>query len=96
MNTYISSKEELNETVTQAVKELFKQELPSLIRKATRKEWLTTNELMELTGWSRRTIQYLRDENKIPFSQEGRRILYPTDGIEEYFRSNQIDPIESD
>lgn len=95
METYIASKEELNETVSEAVKELFNQELPSIIRKATRKDWLNTNELMELTGWSRRTIQYLRDERRIPFSQEGRRILYPTEGIEEYLRSNQIDPQDS-
>ena len=90
MNVYIASKEELAEVVQKSVKQLLKKELPSLLRKAKRKEWLNTNELMDLTGWSRRTCQYLRDEGKIPFSQEGRRILYPMDGIEEYLRSNLI------
>ncbi|GAA5522332.1 helix-turn-helix domain-containing protein [Aliifodinibius salicampi] len=94
METYITSKEELNETVQAAVKKLLEKELPSLLRKAKRKEWINTNELMELTGWSRRTIQYLRDKNKIPFSQEKHRILYPTEGIEEYLRSNLIEPKE--
>ncbi|MDZ7659638.1 helix-turn-helix domain-containing protein [Fodinibius sp.] len=92
MKHYISSKEELNETVKKAVEELLQKELPSILRKAKRKEWINTNELMELTGWSRRTIQYLRDEKRIPFSQEGHRILYPMDGIEEYLRSNQVNP----
>lgn len=92
MHTYISSKTELKSVVKSAVEELLKEELPSLLRKAKRKEWLNTNELMAFTGWSRRTIQYLRDEKRIPFSQEGKRILYPTDGIEEYLRSNQINP----
>lgn len=92
MNIYISTKDELKEVVNNAVKELIQQELPTLLRKAKRKEWINTNELMKLTGWSRRTVQYLRDEKRIPFSQEGRRILYPMEGIEEYLKSNQITP----
>ena len=94
MNTYIATKEELSEIVFQAVRKLFEDELPHLIRKAKRKPWLTTEELMDLTGWSRRTCQYLRDERRIPFSQEGRKILYPTKGIEEYLEGNRIDPYE--
>ncbi|MFY0698385.1 MAG: helix-turn-helix domain-containing protein [Balneola sp.] len=94
MNTYIATKEELSEIVFKAVRKLFEDELPALIRQAKRKPWLTTDELMELTGWSRRTCQYLRDERRIPFSQEGRKILYPTKGIEEYLNGNKIDPYE--
>ncbi|MEX1014161.1 MAG: helix-turn-helix domain-containing protein [Candidatus Paceibacterota bacterium] len=88
----IPTTEEIFKVVKEAVEELMEKKLPSLLRKAQRKPWINTNELMELTGWSRRTIQYLRDKKRIPFSQEGKRILYPTDGIEEYLRSNQISP----
>ncbi len=95
MNTYIASKEELTEIIQHALKELFEQELPTLLRKTNRKSWMNTNELMELTGWSRRTLQYLRDKRCIPFSQEGRRILYPTEGIEAYLRSSQINPLDN-
>lgn len=91
MNTYIASKNELKTIINKAVRELFEQALPSLIRKARRKSWLNTDEVMELTGWSRRTLQYLRDKRRIPFSQEGRRILYKTDDIEAYLLSNKID-----
>ena len=90
MNLYITSKQELEEVIKKAVTELFEMELPAIIRKINRKEWLNTEELMEMTGWSRRTLQYLRDKRRIPFSQEGRRILYPTDGIEEYLKSNLL------
>lgn len=92
MRTYIPSQEELKKLIQESLEELFKKELPSVLRKAKRKEWMNTNELMKLTGWSRRTIQYLRDNKRIPFSQEGHRILYPTGGIEEYLRNNQIEP----
>jgi hypothetical protein len=51
MNVYITSKEELTKVVYQAVKKVFDEELPSAVRKASRKAWITTNELMELTGW---------------------------------------------
>lgn len=90
MEAYITSKDELDETVRKAVKDLIEKELPSLLRKAKRKEWINTNELMELTGWSRRKIQYLRDEREIPFFQRGHRILYKTEEIEEYFRENKV------
>lgn len=95
MNTYIASKEELTEIIQHALKELFEQQPPTLLRKANRKPWMNTNELMELTGWSRRTIQYLRDKQRILFSREGRGILYPTEGIEAYLQSNQINPLDS-
>lgn len=86
----LPTKEEISEAVREAVLDLMKQELPSLLRKAKRKPWMNTNELMELTGWSRRKIQYLRDERKIPFTQQGKRILYNTDEVEEYFRKHKI------
>ena len=91
MNAYIATKSELIQIVNNAVRQLLEDALPTLLRKAKRKEWLTTEDLMELTGWSRRTLQYLRDKRRIPFSQEGRRILYKTSDVEEYLRSNKID-----
>jgi excisionase family DNA binding protein len=92
MQAYITSKSELEEIVNSAVQNLLEQELPRLLRKAKRKDWLTVEELSELTGWSKRTIYYLKSQNRIPYSQENHRILFPTDGIEEYLRSNQIIP----
>ena len=94
MNTYIATKSELTQIVHEAVRKLIDETLPSLIRKATRKEWLTTEDLMDLTGWSRRTLQYLRDERRLPFSQEGRRILYKTEDVEAYLASNKIEARE--
>jgi excisionase family DNA binding protein len=91
MQTYIATKNELVTVVNDAVRELLEEAIPTLIRKAKRKDWLTTEDLMELTGWSRRTLQYLRDKRRIPFSQEGRRILYKTEDIEAYLKSNKIE-----
>ncbi|SMO56859.1 helix-turn-helix domain-containing protein [Fodinibius sediminis] len=95
MQAYVSTKEELQEAVAEAVAEIIDEKLPSIIRKANRSEWLTTKELRELTGWSYRSQKHLRDTKQIPFSQHGRKIVYPTEGIEEFLRNNEIQPKKS-
>lgn len=66
--------------------------LPLLVREATAKPWLTKEELMELTGWSSRTIQHMRDSNQIPYSKHGRKILYPRKGMLEFLEAHHIKP----
>lgn len=94
MNTYIASREELEKIVKNAVAEAVEDILPQLVRKAAAKEYLNKEELMEYTGWSSRTIQNLRDTRQIPFSQHGRKILYPYDGIMEFMKANHIKPLK--
>ena len=94
MNTYITSKEELQSIVSKAIQDTVSELIPVLVRKATAKEFLTKEELMELTGWSSRTIQNLRDTRQIPYSQHGRKILYPYDGIIEFMKANHIKAIQ--
>jgi len=94
MNTYIANKEELQSTITKAVQDAISDLVPALVRKATAKEFLTKEELQELTGWSSRSIQNLRDTRAIPFSQHGRKILYPYTGIMQFLKENNIKPIQ--
>ena len=82
--------EEHSEQIDQAVEKAVLKHVPRLIRQAVRKEYLTVDELSELTGWSRRTIQYLRDSRQLPFYQDGRRILFRTDEIEKYLESKKV------
>ncbi|MEM1095793.1 MAG: helix-turn-helix domain-containing protein [Bacteroidota bacterium] len=56
--------------------------LPDAVRKATRKEWMTSEEVQQLTGWSYRVLQNLRDTRRLAFSQNGRSILYETASLE--------------
>ncbi|MAL17549.1 MAG: hypothetical protein CL670_14835 [Balneola sp.] len=66
--------------------------LPELVKEATAKPWLTKEELIDLTGWSSRTIQHMRDSNQIPYSKHGRKILYPRKGIMEFLEDHHIKP----
>ena len=90
MQTVVLSPEELSDLIDGAVERSISKHVPELLRKATRKEFLTVEELSELTGWSRRTIQYLRDSRQLPFYQDGRRILFQTDEIEQYIREKRV------
>lgn len=74
--------------ITLAVKEAVKEQLPAFAD--VKKDWLSTDEVMEMMNVSRRTVQNYRDEGKIPYSREGRKILYPRQGIEEFLRENMI------
>lgn len=92
MHTYIASREELETLIREAVENAIQDILPTLIRKATAKEWLTRDEVKALTGWSSRTMQNLRNTRQIPFSQHGRKILYPYDEFMAFLRANHIKP----
>lgn len=84
----------LTETIQSAVKEAisneFKDEIFGLIRSAIEQPYMTTDGVMEMTGWSRRTIQYLRDTRQIDFVQHGRKILYPTKAFYEFLETCRI------
>jgi excisionase family DNA binding protein len=86
---HITLNEELLNTFTEAIKEAIKEELPSY-QDSFRKDWLSTEEVMEMLNVSRRTVQNYRDEGKVPYTQNGRKILYPREGIEEFLRKNMI------
>ncbi|OAN62433.1 hypothetical protein A8B79_02460 [Balneola sp. EhC07] len=90
MNAYIPTKEDLEQIIEKAVKHTVTKSLPEAIRKATRKKWLNTEEVMELLQCSRRHIQYLRDEELITFSQSGRTIRYDIEEVENFLNSHKV------
>lgn len=89
---FIPTKDDLQKAIREAVRLEIMDSLPELIHEATAKPWLTKEELMDLTSWSSRTIQNLRDTRQIPFSQHGHKILYPRKGIMEFLESNHLKP----
>lgn len=90
MNAYIPTKDDLQKLISEAVQETVLEILPSAIRKATRKKWLTTSEVMEILQCSRRHVQYLRDSGKLPFRQDKKTIRYNIDEVETYLNKGKI------
>jgi len=92
-NTVIVTTESALEKVFNKLFEIKVNEtLPELVKQATAKPYLTKEELIDLTGWSSRSIQNLRDTNQIPYSKHGRKILYPRDGIMKFLEAHHIRP----
>jgi len=88
----VTNTTKLEEIFSKLFEKKIKETLPELIEEATAKPWLSKEELMELTGWSSRSIQNLRDTNQIPYSKHGRKILYPRKGILEFLEAHHIQP----
>ena len=91
MNAYIPTKKDLEEIISRVTKETVKEVLPGAIRKATRKEWLTTDEVMEMLQCSRRHVQYLRDSKQLPYSQNGRTIRYHIEDVEAFLNRHKVE-----
>lgn len=94
MQAYIPSRNELEELIHSAVKSTIREMVPSLLREATQKEYLTKDEVMKLTGFSSRKLQYLRDTRQIPYNQHGRKIVYPYEGVKQFLEINKIKPVQ--
>jgi len=91
-NVFITNESDLQKAIESAIEAALKKQLPELVKQATTKPYLTKSELMELTGWSSRTLQHLRDTYQINFVKHGRKILYPTEEIYEFLEEHHIQP----
>lgn len=90
----VTSRATISEVVAAALETALKQALPPLLRQATTKPYLTKKELMDLTGWSSRQIEYKKAGGEIAYFRRGRTVLFPTEAVvayldEGYVPSNQ-------
>ena len=86
----VTERSQLKELIETVVREVSKETVPEIVKKATEKPWMTKEELMNLTGWSSRTLQNLRSTNQIPHSKHGRKILYPREGVMDFLEDHEI------
>lgn len=90
MKLVITTEEELKDLIKKATNEVLEEVLPGVIRKASMKEWLITDDVMEYLRCSRRHVQHLRDTNQISFTQNGRTIRYHIDDVLEYLNRGKV------
>jgi excisionase family DNA binding protein len=90
MDVYIPTKSELESAIRRAVENAVKDRIPDIIRRATAKEYLTIAETCEALDCTRRHLQYLRDERKIPHVKHGKKILFRTNDVHAYIESGLI------
>jgi hypothetical protein len=90
MNTFLPTREEYKDLVKEAISESLDQQLPILIRKATRKQYINTAEAMDLLSCSRKHLYYLRKIEALPYIKEGGMIYYNIDDIDAFMEDNRI------
>lgn len=90
MNTYISTKDELQSAIKEAVESAVAKKLPEIIRKATSKSYYTISEACEILSVTRRHLQYLRDSNSISFVQHGRKVYFKAEDLDNFFNNNYL------
>ena len=90
MNTYISSRQELESTITKAVEKAVSQRLPQIIKKVTQKEYYNIEEVCAALDISKRHLQYLRDSGQIGYVKNGRKIYFKAEDLQDFFDKNYI------
>jgi excisionase family DNA binding protein len=83
--------ERIRSLVNEGVQNALSETLPTALRQATEKKYLTKRELMDLTGWSARTVEYKKSERKIPFIRRGRTILFPTEEVYAWLEKGRVE-----
>ena len=80
----------LESLITTSVVAAVRVALPPMLRQANMPPYLTKKELMKLTGWSSRTVEYKKAEGKIPYIRQGRLCLFPTDEILAWLEEGRV------
>ena len=86
----VTSPEALDQTISRQVEAALKAHLPEAVRRATQKPYLTKPELMELTGWSSRSVEYKKSTGQLSFVRRGRLVLFPTQEVYEYLDAGYV------
>ena len=76
--------------MSEAVEAALTRALPEAVRRALAKPYLTKPELMELTGWSSRRVEYVKSKREIPFVKRGRTVLFPTEEVYAFLEMGRV------
>ena len=89
-NLVITSPEELQNQIRDAVESAIAERMPEVIYKATRKKNYTSAEAADYLGISKRSLFHLKQSGQLAFSQHGRKVIYTVEELDEYLQKNKI------
>lgn len=85
--TIVLSKEEARQFIRETVLDAVRGEVVEILRRAQMSEYMSTEEVADYLGVSVRHVRYLKQEDRIPYSQDARTIRYPTADIERWMKN---------
>jgi hypothetical protein len=80
----------LKDLVTQAVNEALEPHLRMLVKAPSTQPVYTAEDVIKMFGVSKRHLQYLRDSKQIGYVQNGRKILFRSEDLTEFFDKNHV------
>lgn len=87
----VAERSMLEDVLRKIVREENKQTVPEVVRKATESPYMTKEEILDMTGWSSRTLQNLRDTNQIEYVKHGRKIVYPRQPFYDFLEDHKFE-----
>jgi excisionase family DNA binding protein len=84
------NQQEISEILRVIIRDELRRSLPELIRESTSKEFLTIDETVQMTGFSKRHLQYLRDQKTLPYHKHGKKILYRRSDVLQFLKDNHV------
>ena len=82
---------QIEEYIDKSIRSTMEELVPKIVRRATQKLYLSKKDLMELTGWSSRQVEYRKANRSIPFVKRGRTILFPTEEIYQFLEDGKVE-----
>lgn len=86
----LTSPEQLRDAIRDVTEEILRDIVPNLVREGTQKPFLTQEEVRQLTSWSNRKLQYLRETKQVEFTPLGRSYLYKTTSLLRFLEEKRI------
>lgn len=90
METIICTSADLRDLISEELTQTLYNVLPEAVKRVTTKPYLTKKELMKLTGWSSRQVEYKKSKRELPYVKRGRLILFPTEDVFAYLEEGRV------
>lgn len=87
----VAERDTLESVLSKVIRQEMIESASEALREAMKAKWLHRDEVKEQYGLTDRQLQYLRDNQKVTYSQHGRRIWYLRESIEEYFEEGRVE-----
>ena len=81
----------LTKALSPVVRQAVEDALPAVVRRASLPPYLSKAELSELTGWSERKVDYLRERGRLPYVKVGRSIRFRTNDVERFLDEARVE-----
>lgn len=90
MNLIEINTEQLVAVLTKTIESVILSELPKIKQSQNTKLVYTIEDVCEMFQVSKRHLQYLRDSGAIGYVQNGRKILFRYEDLDEFFNKNYV------